>query len=42
MKHDLFEFNMDRMTTWDRTWRIAFLVFCICVLLMDLLVWRPG
>jgi hypothetical protein len=42
MKHDLFEFNMDRMTHGDRAWRVLFLLSCIGVLLVDLLVWRPG
>lgn len=41
MKHDLFDFNATDMTRADKAWRIAALVFCIGVLLLDLFVWRP-
>ena len=42
MKHDLFEFSMHDMTFWDKFWRAALLLVVIGVVLMDLLVWRPG
>lgn len=41
MRHDIFEFNALGMTWWQRAWRVAFLLACIGVTLMDLLVWRP-
>lgn len=41
MRHDIFEFNALGMTWAQRAWRVAFLLACIGVLLMDLLVWRP-
>ena len=42
MKHDIFEFNMHEMTRGQRAWRVLFLLSIIGVVLMDLLVWRPG
>jgi hypothetical protein len=42
MKHDLFEFNMNRMRIEDIAWRVAFLVALIAVLALDLFYWRPG
>lgn len=42
MKHDLFEFNMKDMTHRQRVGRVLFLASLMVVLLMDLLVWRPG
>ena len=42
MKHDLFEFNMDRMTWGDRAVRVIFLSALIAILVADLFYWRPG
>lgn len=41
MRHDIFEFNALKMNWAQRAWRVAFLLACIGVLLMDLFVWRP-
>lgn len=42
MRHDIFEFSMENMTRGQRAWRVAFLLFCLSMAMMDLLVWRPG
>lgn len=42
MKHDIFEFCMNNMTTGQRAWRIALLVCLVAVLAYDLFVGRPG
>lgn len=42
MKHDLFEFSMEGMTTSEITWRVVFLLICIAIAVADLFVWRPG
>lgn len=41
MKHDIFDFNAEGMTFADRAWRVAFLLSCAAVSLLDLFVWRP-
>ena len=41
MKHDIFEFDMSRMTRADIAWRVAFLTTLIAVMLLDLFYWRP-
>lgn len=41
MKHDLFEFNMAGMTMAQRVWRIALLLACIAVCILDVFFWRP-
>lgn len=40
MKHDIFEFNAEGMTFADRAWRVAFLLACVTVTLLDVFVWR--
>lgn len=42
MKHDLFEFNAEGMTTGQRAWRVLFLLACIAVSTLDLWVWRAA
>jgi hypothetical protein len=41
MKHDIFEFTSEGMTSAQRAWRVAFLLACVAVLVFDLFVWRP-
>lgn len=41
MKHDPFEFDATDMTRGQRLWRIAFLLACIAVLVLDLTYWKP-
>lgn len=41
MKHDIFEFNAVGDTPGQRIWRIAFLLACIVIIILDLTYWRP-
>jgi hypothetical protein len=41
MKYDLFDFTTEGMTLAQRAWRVALLLACIAVLVLDLYVWRP-
>lgn len=41
MKHDIFEFCAQDMTTWDRFSRVVFLLVLLAVVALDVFVWRP-
>ena len=42
MRHDIFEFNAEGMTSGQRTARVLFLLACIAVTALDLFVWRAA
>jgi hypothetical protein len=41
MKHDIFEFCAQDMTTGDRFFRVVFLLALLAVVALDIFVWRP-
>jgi len=41
MKHDIFEFSAQSMTTRQRIFRVVFLLVLLAVVVLDVFVWRP-
>jgi hypothetical protein len=41
MKHDIFEFSAQGMTTGQRILRVVFLLVLLAVAVLDIFVWRP-